>query len=211
MTTSVLKRDVLILNNSWTPISTKPLEHAISMLFPKEKSNIKARILNPEDYQLYTWEDWSKLKPSLNEAILKSTGSVYKVPEIILLTNYNKIPSRRMSFSRRTIYQRDQFCCQYCGKKPGTNELSIDHVIPKSRGGLTSWENCVIACVSCNVRKADKTLKEAGMKLLKQPVRPRWTWLKANKNIPHSWKNFLPQQIVDEMISEAYWTTELVD
>ena len=105
------------------------------------------------------------------------------------------------TFSRRNVFKRDKLTCQYCGKQPGGEELTIDHVVPRAQGGRSSWTNCVLACVDCNSRKAARTPSEARMKLHKQPVRPNWKPIYAQRmNRIQSWNN---------IISEAYWNVEL--
>ena len=161
----------------------------------------KARVIDPSnDFQLFTWDDWSKLQPLADDDVIKGAGITFRVPEVILLTNYNKIPQPRGHFSRRNLYKRDNLTCQYCGCQPGPANLTIDHVMPRSRGGLTTWENCVLCCVPCNSKKADKTPKEANMKLAKVPKKPRVNLLHSISKPIESWKNF---------ISEAFWETEL--
>ena len=88
-----------------------------------------------------------------------------RVPEVIALTDYDRLPSAAVTFSRRNMFKRDHWTCQYCGAQPGSDELTIDHVVPRSQGGTSTWENCVLACVTCNKRKADRTPQQAGMKL----------------------------------------------
>jgi 5-methylcytosine-specific restriction endonuclease McrA len=104
-------------------------------------------------------------------------------------------------FSRRNIFKRDHYTCQYCGAQPGSEELTVDHVVPRSQGGVSSWENCVLACVACNKRKADRTPEQARMRVRKQPVRPTWKPLYADHQVRiESWSKF---------ISEAYWNVTL--
>jgi 5-methylcytosine-specific restriction endonuclease McrA len=111
------------------------------------------------------------------------------------------MPTSAVTFSRRNIYKRDRYTCQYCGIQPGSEELTIDHVSPRSQGGLSTWENCVLACVSCNKRKADRTPEQARMPLKKPPARPAWRPLYATQHVRiDSWSKF---------ISEAYWNVEL--
>jgi 5-methylcytosine-specific restriction endonuclease McrA len=103
--------------------------------------------------------------------------------------------------SRREVFLRDRYTCQYCGQRPGSDFLTIDHIIPRSQGGESSWLNCVLACVKCNHRKANRTPDQAGMPLSHQPIRPRWTPVYAARKVRvESWSKF---------ISEAYWDTEL--
>ena len=85
-----------------------------------------------------------------------------EIPEVILLSTYGKVPRIEVSFSRKNLYRRDGHACQYCGTHRPSSELSIDHVLPRSRGGRTTWENCVLACVRCNSKKADRTPREVG-------------------------------------------------
>jgi 5-methylcytosine-specific restriction endonuclease McrA len=119
----------------------------------------------------------------------------FKIPEIIVLRMFDGFPQRSVAFSRRNLYRRDQFTCQYCGSRPGAADLTIDHVVPRSQGGRTSWQNCVLACVGCNKRKAHRSLDESGMSLQRAPTIPRWTWdveLSMAVRLP-SWERFLPR------------------
>ena len=101
-------------------------------------------------------------------------------------------PPRPSTFSRRNVAKRDHHTCQYCGAQPGWEPITIDHVLPRSRGGASSWTNCVAACVACNARKADRTPEQAGMRLRKTPVRPLWKPLFAAREARvESWSRFL--------------------
>lgn len=200
MTVAISQRKVLVLNKGWNPIGVMNLERAMGLIFGEYKNGEpKARILEVNDFTTYTWADWSKLKAGDGEAVIHGVHQNFKVPEIILLTRYSKFPQQRVNFSRRTIYKRDNNQCQYCGKKPGSRELSIDHITPKSKGGETSWTNCTIACTECNRKKADKTLEQAGMKLLNQPYKPRFSFYRGDYKCD-SWQAFL---------GEFYWLVEL--
>jgi 5-methylcytosine-specific restriction endonuclease McrA len=195
------RRKVLVLNKSWSPVAVINLERAIGLVTSTYKNNEpKAEILDPtQDFQRFTWADWSELIPKDGEEVINSAKRSFRIPEIVLLSKYNKLPQQRIHFSRRTIYRRDNNICQYCGSCPGTPELSIDHILPRSRGGKTTWENCVICCCSCNRKKADKTPEEAGMKLLKKPVRPKFSFYKGEYRCK-SWESIL---------GLAYWNVEL--
>ena len=197
----VLSNKVLLLNRSWIPIAVISLQRALTVLFSAYKNNEpKAYIIDVnENYAKYTWEDWAKLIPNCEEATIRSARQSFRVPEIVLLSRYNKLPQQRIHFSRRTIYRRDGNICQYCGSKPGTVELSIDHILPRSRGGTTTWENCVLACTNCNKRKADRTPQECGMMLLKHPKKPHFTFYKSNYRCK-SW---------EAILGEMYWSVEL--
>jgi 5-methylcytosine-specific restriction endonuclease McrA len=196
MSTAVLERPTLVLNRNWQPISVATVARAVSMVW-----NESARIVDPQDYQLYDWEDWTSLAPREGEPFIQAVRTRFRVPEVVALTTYDRVPASVVTFSRRNIFKRDHYTCQYCGIQPGSNELTIDHVLPRSRGGVSSWQNCVLACLECNSRKADRTPAEAGLRLKKEPVRPPWKPLYAVHPAPiESWSRF---------VSEAYWTVEL--
>jgi 5-methylcytosine-specific restriction endonuclease McrA len=112
----------------------------------------------------------------------------YRLPEIIKLVNYVPLPYKDAVLSRKNIYLRDNHTCQYCGKT-GDN-LTIDHVVPRSRGGKETWENMVVCCARCNNRKGSRTLEEAGMRLTGTPYRPPsslYLHMTRISNIPRSW------------------------
>jgi len=201
---AVLKnRNVLVLNKLWTAVSIATLERAISLL--ANQNGPKAQVITPPplgSYETYTWADWSKLKPEEGEDVIVSPQQVWKIPQVILLNDYEGMPERTVQFSRRQIYKRDNYMCQYCGCRPGTEELTIDHITPRAQGGLTTWTNCVLACSECNTKKANRTPKEAGMKLRKEPVKPKFSLLKTQGRVLSTWKHWL---------SEAYWEVPLVN
>jgi 5-methylcytosine-specific restriction endonuclease McrA len=151
---------------------------------------------------MYNFETWADLAVHPDEPFISTVSLRIKVPEVIVLTRYGGIPAKAINFSRRNLYRRDHFTCQYCGSRPGQQELSIDHVVPRSRGGLSTWENCVLACMRCNRRKGNRLLKETGLVLRTKPVKPRWT---PTLEIPmgrfrQSWERF---------VSDRYWDVTL--
>jgi 5-methylcytosine-specific restriction endonuclease McrA len=194
---SVLAERALVLNRSWTAISTTTVRHALVLAYRRV-----AKIICPETYEAYDFGDWAELSrlsdgPTISTPLLR-----LRVPEIIVLRRYNGFPRRGVAFSRRNIYRRDRYTCQYCGARPGSELLSIDHVLPRSRGGRSTWENCVLACLACNKRKANRTLDESGLVLPKAPVRPTWNGVLevAVGSRRASWEKF---------VSEQYWNVEL--
>lgn len=196
MVAQVLNRPTLVLNRNWQPVNVATVTRALVLLW-----NESAQVVDPHDYQLYDWDDWANLKPTAGDAYIQAIKLRLRVPEVIVLADYDRLPSAAVSFSRRNIFKRDRWACQYCGVQPGGGELTIDHVVPRSQGGQSTWENCVLACVECNKRKADRTPKQARMKLLSEPKRPRWAPIYARESICiASWSKF---------ISEAYWNVEL--
>lgn len=194
-------KKVLVLNRSWQPVGILNLEKALAKLFSEHRDGEpKATIVDcANDFKILTWKDWSLLKPAEGEESMSSVSATFRIPSVIKLTRYDKIPNHRVHYCRKTIYKRDNFTCQYCGSRPGSSELSIDHVMPRSRGGLTTWDNCVLACVSCNTRKADRTPAQAGMKLLRQPRKPRCSPVRCDY-IVKDWETWL---------GVSYWLVEL--
>ena len=117
----------------------------------------------------------------------------FHIPTVIRLRNYVAVPYKELPFNRKNVLHRDNHTCQYCGKK--AVDLSIDHIIPRSKGGKSAWENVITACVKCNTKKADSTPNEAGMKLLKKPIRPasfiHFELTKYSANLSTRWKKYL--------------------
>ncbi len=194
---SVANEDVLVLNRAWQPINFIPLPQAINKIL-----NEKARIIDArEGYVPKTWEEWKLCRPTEGDETITTVSYVVRLPRVIVVNEYNKVPNHKTAFSRKQIYKRDDCTCQYCGCRPGTSELSIDHVTPKCQGGTTTWENCVLACVKCNARKAGRTPQQANMKLLKKPIKPTLSNLRrAGIMRCKTWADFL---------SVAYWNVEL--
>ena len=197
MVSKVLQRPALVLNRNWQPVNVATVARALVLLW-----NESARVVDPADYQLYTWADWSRLAPRDDEPVIRTIRQRLRVPEVIALTAYDRLPTAAVTFSRRNIFKRDHFTCQYCSVQPGPEELTIDHVVPRSQSGTSTWENCVLSCVDCNKKKADRTPEQAGVRLRKQPVRTVWKPLyAAHRERIESWSKF---------VSEAYWNVPLL-
>jgi 5-methylcytosine-specific restriction endonuclease McrA len=196
MVAKALERPTLVLNRNWQPVNVATVARALVLLW-----NESARVVDPDDYQTYTWADWSQLRVRDGDPSIQAIRLRLRAPEVIVLANYDRLPSAAVSFSRRNLFKRDHWTCQYCGVQPGADELTIDHVVPRSQGGTSTWENCVLACVTCNKRKADRTPREAGLKLRHAPVRPLWKPMYARHSVRiESWSKF---------VSEAYWNVSL--
>lgn len=186
-TDDLLRRPTLVLNRSWLPVGTASVARALVLLWSDS-----ARAIDPETYRLFAWDDWAALPVPAGEPALRSARLRVRVPEVVGLTRYDRLPRRGVAFSRRNVARRDRFTCQYCGDQPGLDALTIDHVVPRAAGGPTSWTNCVAACVRCNGRKADRTPEQAGMPLRARPDRTPW---KPHDALPGpraaSWSRFL--------------------
>ena len=182
---SVLDKKTLILNKGWQPVHITTVRDAIVLLFKGV-----AKAVCPETYQAYDFDDWLNVQPNGNGAV-KSKNIVIAAPHVVVLLSYDKIPMIS-TFSKRNVFKRDKYTCQYCGKQE--RDLTIDHVTPKSKGGESVWKNVVAACEPCNKRKADKTLEIAGMKLLRKPFRPRLSitnLLRKQTSGNPIWKRFI--------------------
>lgn len=236
----MLEDRALVLNRSWTAISTTSVRRAVVLLVRGA-----AGVVHPTTYQLHTWEQWLRRSsdaltepadaladaagvldvPQLaaGDALvaelprahgrsgatsrsgrpgspgrLLGFGLSICVPEVIALRTYDGYPVRGVAFTRRNVYKRDGHTCQYCGKRPGVDELTIDHVIPRSRGGPSSWENCVTACRPCNARKANRLAHELNLTLSRPPTAPRWPGGldPASVRARPLWQRFLPASAV---------------
>ncbi|MDK1021770.1 MAG: HNH endonuclease [Candidatus Hydrogenedentes bacterium] len=190
---------VLVLNKSWVAVNVAPVRRAIALLYQD-----LARAVHPDDYSLYDFDDWCELSKLRSEGRFLHTPSLrVRIPEVILLNGFNGFFHKEVRFSRRNIFERDKNTCQYCGAKFAKSDLTIDHVVPRSKGGYDSWGNLVLACVKCNVRKGNRTPKESGMPLIRRPVKPHWLpTLGARMPTSRitSWQRFL---------DAAYWDVEL--
>lgn len=196
MVAGIIERPTLVLNCNWQPVGVQTVARALVKLFSGT-----AKVVDPADYQQYTWDDWTRLEVNDAELFVQTSRIRLRVPEVIVLTSFDRVPVAHVTFSRRNIYKRDKYTCQYCGAQPGAAELTIDHVVPRSHGGLSSWDNCVLACVDCNSRKADRTPDQARMPLHQEPIRPRWRPDYSLRGVRiDSWARF---------ISESYWNVEL--
>jgi 5-methylcytosine-specific restriction endonuclease McrA len=201
-----LGASVLVLNRFYVAIHVINVRRAFGLL-----CRDLAEVIHIEDgqYANYNFESWreiSELKASFKEPHedwIRSVNFEIQVPRVIRLLFYDRLPKQTIRFNRRNIFARDNNRCQYCGRKFPTSELSLDHVVPRSRGGDTSWENVVCSCVKCNVKKGGRTPQEAHMALIRHPVKPKRSPLlsvKLGNPKYQSWKSFL---------DNAYWNVDL--
>jgi 5-methylcytosine-specific restriction endonuclease McrA len=202
----VLSTSVLALNRLYMAVRVISARRALTLLYRD-----LAEVVSVEDgqYLSYDFDSWlevSEAKRQFEPAAYDWVHTVrfqIAVPKIVRLLGYDKLPRAGVKLNRRNLYARDNNRCQYCGKRYSTSELSLDHIIPRSQGGGTSWENVVCACVRCNVRKGGRTPLQAGMKLIASPRRPRRSpvlTIKLSDSKYASWKQFL---------DFAYWNVEL--
>ena len=206
-----LNANVLVLNKFYQAIRVVNARRAFSMLFREmaEVIHIEADGHGQNKWLNLKFADWRELSQLKAEFEPDGYDWIHTVrfqiavPRIIRLLGYDKLPRQEVKFNRRNIYARDSNRCQYCGKRHATTELSLDHVIPRSQGGRSSWENIVCCCIKCNVRKGGRTPEQAHMHLIAKPARPKRSPV-INIRLADaryaSWKQFL---------DDAYWSVEL--
>ena len=203
---SALDHSVLVLNKYYMAVHVIPVRRAFCLLFKDLAEVITATDGHYQSHDFQSWREVSKARSEFRDPdddYIRTIHFEIQVPRIVRLLTYDRAPKNKIKFNRRNIFARDGNRCQYCGRKFASSELSLDHVLPRSRGGGMSWENIVCACVRCNVRKGGRTPAEAGIKLIKTPIRPKTSpslSLKLAHRKYQSWKTFL---------DEAYWTVEL--
>ena len=128
-----------------------------------------------EQYATFDFEAWMQLEVAREMDSIGTSSGPIRVPRVILLASYDRIPRRHIRYSRVNVFARDKYTCQYCGENPPRSQLNLDHVIPRSHGGRTSWENVVCSCVDCNRRKGGRTPEQARLRLQRKPRRPAWS------------------------------------
>ena len=200
---SALNGSVLVLNKFYMAVHVISVRRALVLLYREI-----AEVIHVEDghYHNYDFQNWleisefeaAEIEDSNAELDLtdwvRSVNFSIRVPRIVRLNFYDKVPKLTLRFNRRNLFARDRNLCQYCAKPRPLSQLSFDHVIPRSRGGQTTWENVVCCCLQCNGRKGDRLPKEAGMKLIRQPEKPKQNPLmsvKLNNPRYEVWRTFL--------------------
>lgn len=163
----VLDLPVLLLNRYYVPIRVVTVRRALVLLYSGHAQALEST------GELYDFARWARLPPGVDDDTIQLVNGVLRAPRVLHLSNYDRVPQLAIRLTRQNLMLRDQYQCQYCGKRPGPSELNLDHVIPRSRGGIDSWENLVVSCRPCNVKKGKLTPREAGMLLRRPPVTPR--------------------------------------
>lgn len=161
---------VLVLNKNWQAINVTTPANALSMMFAQTAMGLDVK---SEEYMVpCNWDNWMLLSIEETDQSVNTPRGKIKLPKIIIATNFDKVPLRKLRFSLKNLWSRDQSKCQYTGKPLSNRNGNIDHIIPKSRGGKTTWTNCVLCHKDVNSRKGDKTPAEAGLRLLTVPKEP---------------------------------------
>jgi 5-methylcytosine-specific restriction endonuclease McrA len=197
-----MQGDVLVLNRSFYAVHITSWQRALTLVYADHASVVD------EEYRTYSFEDWRNLSTIIKNhpaGFVNTPNFRIAIPEVIALKLYDRLPTSEIKFTRRNIYEHYSYRCCYCGKKFGSTDLNLEHVIPKSRGGKTCWDNIVTACVPCNLKKGNKLLIETSMKLLIKPTKPKWRGalslvLNSPVKMKSSWQKF---------VDNVYWNQEL--
>jgi 5-methylcytosine-specific restriction endonuclease McrA len=198
---TALSHHVLVLNRLWQAVNVCTAKRALTLLFQGHAQVV----LNEPDgsFRTYSFSEWRDVPAESHDEIVHTISFRIRVPRVILLFAFDRMPKKEVKFTRHNIFERDRNMCQYCGETCDRKNLNLDHVIPRDRGGPTTWENIVCSCIECNTHKANRTPAEAGMNLIRKPKRPKWRpFVQINFTLQQhdSWKHF---------IDLAYWNVEL--
>jgi 5-methylcytosine-specific restriction endonuclease McrA len=196
---TVLDSSVLVLNRFYQPVNITTVRRAFALLYQGTAKAIDRR------FQAFDFASWAELSAHVHERdVVHTVSRAIRVPRVIMLQVYDRLPRLHVRFSRQNIYLRDKNTCQYCGERKPRAELNLDHVVPRTQGGRTHWANVVCSCIPCNLFKGGRTPEEAGMRLLKPPARPEWSPFDRDGEVTHEdWRPFL------NLADASYWNAEL--
>ncbi len=202
---ATLNRQVLVLNRLWQPVNMCSARRAITLVFLGHAHVVGT----DEDDEFFTHDvdSWLAHSSSHSEGknVVRSVSSCFRVPEIIVLSLFDRLPKKQVKFTRENIYRRDSFSCQYCGFEFQPKELNLDHVVPRDKGGRSTWENVVTSCIPCNTRKANKLPREANMYPRGEPKAPSWRPLFSTTQRPlpcDSWGHFIDLKESDVVLTD---------
>ena len=204
---ATLNSSVLVLNRFFMAVHVVSVRRAFALVCNRSAEIVHIVDDRYDSFDFDSWREISQYRELFDEAgeheWIHTVSFEIRVPRVIRLLTYDKLPRQRVKFNRRNLFARDENRCQYCGRKFPMSELSLDHIVPRSQGGPLTWQNVVCACTTCNKRKGGRTPREAGMRLIRKPVTPKRCpviRLKLRSDKYRSWKAFL---------SDAYWSVEL--
>src|SRR6184192_3715954 len=199
---TVLNSQVLVLNRLWQAVNICSARRAFALVYAGHAQIVSSDEAN--NFMTHDFESWRDLSANAPDHEVVTTISFkIRVPRVILLLVFDRLPKKEVKFTRHNIFERDKNTCQYCGQAFERKDLNLDHVIPRDRGGPTTWENIVCSCIPCNTTKANRTPQQAGLRLIRKPKRPKWRpFVQINLGLHYhdSWKHFLDL---------AYWNVEL--
>jgi 5-methylcytosine-specific restriction endonuclease McrA len=197
-------QSVLVLNRLWQAVNVCSARRAFTLLYAGHAQVVEESSGNFQTFNFPQWRNVSQFHPR-EEEMVKTISFKIRIPKIIVLLIFDRLPQKDVKLTRHNIFERDNFTCQYCGKKFERKDLNLDHVVPRDKGGQTTWDNIVCSCIPCNTRKGNHLAYQVGMKLIRKPKKPKlrpFLSLSSSKSTHHSWKHF---------VDLAYWHVELSD
>jgi 5-methylcytosine-specific restriction endonuclease McrA len=197
----MLTSPVLVLNRYFVPITITSVKRAFVMLYGGTAKAVDT------EYNTFDFESWAQISEFRDQdEVIRTVSSIIKTPRVIILVRYEGAIRKEARFNRLNIFRRDGGRCQYCSKQFSRSELTIDHVVPRTQGGRSVWDNVVCCCIDCNRKKGGRTPAQARMKLKTVPKKPRWDpfsniYIKAIRY--KEWEPFL------NFVDISYWNVEL--
>ena len=204
MTLAAMKQNVLELDKSWSPCKCISVPEAFKKVMKGVAEFVDMHENAYAQHDFDSWMDLSEYREAFEQdkhTWIQGVSQKILAPFVIRVKTYDHAKRGIVKFSRHNVYNRDNYTCQYCGKTRKSENLNLDHVVPRRQGGESTWTNIVCSCFSCNTKKGGRTPKQAKMKLIRKPVKPIWTVdLELPRVRPKSWSAF---------VSDAYWNTSM--
>lgn len=192
--------NVLVLNRVYQAIHVTGVFRAFRLFYAD-----RARAVDG-DFRTYTFDHWCRLPANPETDVIRTPSRVIRIPRVIQLVRYDRLPRVEMRFSRRNVFRRDRHRCQYCGRVFPERLLNLDHVVPISRGGTSTWDNVVCACIECNNRKGNRIPEEANMSPLRRPKKPT-----GPGGFHLAWPGGRPHREWEVFLHAVQWPVELCD
>jgi 5-methylcytosine-specific restriction endonuclease McrA len=203
---TLLDSQVLVLNRLWQAVNVCSARRAFTLLYQGHAQVVWADQKNNfATHDFDSWRDFSVSAPESDDEMVTTISWKIRVPRVIVLLLFDRLPKKEVKFTRHNVFERDNNTCQYCGKIFERHELNLDHVLPRDKGGQTTWENVVCSCIPCNTRKGNRLPHQAQMTLIRKPKRPKWrpfVHVTFSSQAHESWRHF---------VDLAYWNVELSD
>ncbi len=200
---SLLEHPVLVLNRYWQPVHTCSVRRSLHLLCIGHAEVVQ--VDGDDRFKTHDLSSWINYSTACGgEEMIHGARIAILVPKIVVLSIYDRLPRLELRFSRRNVFLRDKFTCQYCAKVLPETQLNLDHVTPRDKGGRTTWENIVTSCFRCNTRKANKLPHEVNMHPRSKPLAPRWKplfGLHENGLVDESWSHFIQSEQADARLS----------
>src|SRR5258707_10349665 len=172
---AALDQPVLVLNRLWQAVNVIGARRAFALL---ARGHAHVVHHHDDDFRMFSMMDWIDFSvsnpPALALETVHTPTRTIRLPRVILLTFFDKLPCKELKLTRNNVFERDDDHCQYCGHTFSREQLNLDHVIPRHYGGKTTWENIVCSCIKCNTRKANRLPHQANIPPIRKPARPKW-------------------------------------